>query len=178
MFHIEKTITLEDYLAFNEYHLIHSKQGKKALLMFKILTPFLSFLAILVFWIAEADIDLIIALIITLSIVSIIMSFYSKKIWLKAIKNNIIKLEKDGKLPFEKVSTFILNDDCIIEKGAKTQTSIQYDAIEKIVCSDQAIYVYFSAIQAFVIPFRSFESDEHKNDFLAFLEEKSTKSLM
>jgi len=74
--------------------------------------------------------------------------------------------------------SFKYDDDCIIEKAVKTQTSIQYDAIEKIVCSDQAIYVYFSAIQAFVIPFRTFESDEHKNDFLVFLKEKSTKTLM
>lgn len=87
--------------------------------MFKILILFLLFLVILVFWIVEVDIDLIIVLIIILSIVLIIMFFYSKKIWLKVIKNNIKKLEKDGRFLFEKVFILILNDDCIIEKGVK-----------------------------------------------------------
>ena len=178
MFQIKNSITEHDYLAFNEYHLLHSEQGKRAINMFRILTPVLSLLVIVIFWIAEVSQVLLITEIIALSIVSIVMAFYSKKILLKSVKKNIRKLEKDGKLPFNKESTITFNDDSLHEKTIQTETSIQYAAIDKIIQGDQAIYVYFSAIQAFIFPYRSFESDEQKNEFITFLNAKCEKTLL
>ncbi|MBU1142561.1 MAG: YcxB family protein [Firmicutes bacterium] len=178
MFQIKNSITKDDYLVFNQYHLLHSEQGKRAINMFRILTPVVSLLAIVIFWIAEVSQTLLIAEIIALSIVSIVMAFYSKKILLKSIKKNIRKLEKDGKLPFNKETTITFNDDSLHEKTIHTETSIQYAAIEKIIQGDQAIYVYFSALQAFIFPYRSFESDEQKNEFITFLNAKCGKALL
>lgn len=176
MFQINNSITTEDYLTFNEYHLLHSEQGKRAINMYRILAPVLSLFAIVIFWIADVSQVLLITEIIALSIVSIVMAFYSKKMLIKSVKKNIRKLEKDGKLPFSKESTITFNDDNIHEKTVQTETRVQYSAIDKIILGDQAIYVYFSSIQAFIFPYRSFESDEQKNEFIAFLNAKCKKT--
>ena len=178
MFQIKNSITKDDYLSFNQYHLLHSEQGKRAINMYRIVTPVLSLLAIVIFWIAEVSQMLLITEIIALSIVSIVMAFYSKKLLLKSIKKNIRKLEKDGKLPFNKESTITFNDDSFQEKTIQTETSIQYTAIEKIVQGDQAIYVYISSLQAFIFPYRLFESDEQKSEFITFLNAKCGEALL
>ena len=176
MYQFKNSVTEDDYLAFNEYHLLHSAQGKKAVNMFRILTPILSLLAIVIFWVANVSQELLVAEIIALSLVSIIMAFYSKKMLLKTIKNNLKRLKKDGKLPFSKETTIIFDEERIHEKSIEAESSILYTSIEKIGEGDQAIYIYFSALQAFILPYRSFESDEQKNEFLSFLNTKCQKA--
>jgi hypothetical protein len=172
MYQFTNSVTEEDYLAFNEYHLLHSAQGKKALMTFRILTPVLSLLAIVIFWIANVSQELLIAEIIALSLVSIIMAFFSKNMLLKTIKNNLKRLKKDGKLPFSKETVITFDEERLHEKSIDAESSINYSSIEKIGEGDQAIYIYFSALQAFILPYRSFESDEQRHEFLSFLNTK------
>ena len=176
MYQFINSVTEDDYLAFNEYHLLHSTQGKRVLMTHRLLTPSISLFAIVVFWIADVSRELLITEMIGLGLLSIVMTISSKKRILKTVKRNIARFKRDGKLPFSKDTIITFDEDHVHEKSNETETRIQYSMIDKVVEGNQVIYIYFSALQAFILPHRSFESDEQKNEFLSFLNTKCQKA--
>jgi hypothetical protein len=172
MFEYNIILTEQDYITFNQYHMSHSANGKKAILMFRLLMPIISLCALLIFWIAEADPTLILVEAIVLGLLSVYFFFYSKKILMKSVIKTVAKLRKEGKLPFNQESTITFDETHILEKTDLNESKISYQMIEKIADMKDAIYIYFSAMQAYIIPNSVFESDEHKKEFLDFMHTK------
>lgn len=162
----------KDYIEFNDYHLSNSVAGKKAVNLIRILVPLLFLCAISIFLIANADGELIITLAITAVVVSILMVFFSKKILIISMSKSIKRLKKDGKLPFNGEVIITFDEDGIHEKTLNSESKINYTLVEKIGQNKQAIYIYMSAVQAYIIPLSCFESDVKKIEFLEFLDKK------
>lgn len=49
---------------------------------------------------------------------------------------------------------------------------MDYSMLEKLAVTDQVVYVYFGAAQAFSVPTVSFRDDEEKGRFIGFLQSK------
>lgn len=158
-----------DYFAFNQYHLENSVPGKKALLTFRLVIPVFCILVIMIFLVAHADAKFIIMESVILLIISVLWIIFAKKMYLQSIKKGIRKMHKKGKLPYSSQGTLSFGEQEITDSGSIGETKVCYSAIEKIGVTDQAIYLYFTAIQAFILPTSCFNSEKEKQDFLSFI---------
>ena len=170
-YHIE--LSEKDYIDFNKYHLLHSESGKKAIRINQMLFPIISVILLFLIWFFNRDLHLLLIEGIVLGIISVIMFFLTKGMLLKKIEKHITKLKKEGKLPFNQKSILTFDEDGIHEKTANTETKTNYTLIEKIIESDETIYVYIGAVQAIIIPKDCYIADHSIDELLVYLNEKT-----
>lgn len=169
MFEFKIKLDDDDYLLFNQYHLLNSPSGKKSLLSFRFIIPFICFMFVVIFCIAGSDFQLILIEAIVLTILSIFWIGYSKKMILKSMEKRIMKMKKDGRLPYSNDAILRFDDESINEITPKTENKTNYSLIEKIAVTDKAIYIYFSSVQAYILPVTAFSEDMEKQRFLEFI---------
>ena len=81
-------------------------------------------------------------------------------------------MKKYGKLPYGKDVTISFGEDSLIEITPETETKVKYTRIENIVGGTFAIYIYISAVQAFVVPVSVFPSIQEQDEFWNFIHDK------
>jgi len=121
---------------------------------------------------AGANSFVIISEAILLSIISILWIIFAKKIYLSSIKSNIKKLRKHGKLPFSNEGTLVFDEEFINDISSLTEVKTRYSSVEKIGITETAIYIYISAMQAYIVPQTCFKSEEEMKNLLNFLASK------
>ena len=172
MFEFKINLDDEDYLLFNQYHLLNSPSGKKSLMSFRFIIPFFCFMIIVIFCIAGADFELILIEAIVLTVLSILWIGFSKKKLLKSMNKRIIKMKKEGRLPYSNEAVLKFDDEKIHEITPNTENITKYLLIEKIAVTEKAIYIYFSTIQAYILPVTAFSAEREKLKFLEFINMK------
>lgn len=172
MFEFKITLDDTDYLLFNQYHLLNSPAGKKSLLSFRFIIPFICFMFVVIFFIAGSDFQLILIEAIVMTILSISWVGLSKKMILKSMKNRIKKMKKEGKLPYDSEAILKFDDESIHEITPNTEMKTKYSVIEKIAVTEKAIYIYFSSVQAYILPVTAFSEEMEKLKFLEFINSK------
>lgn len=178
MYKFEICLTEQDYLSFNNYHVINSQAGKKALRATKFLYVILSLLVVLIFYITKKNFNLFVIQAALMMIVSVLGIVFTKKITLSNVKRQIKALKKSGRLPYSTASTVMFDENCIHEITQSSESKTDYSLVEKIVTVSNAVYVYFSAVQAYIIPERCFSSEEEKQAFINFLKENTKAAVL
>lgn len=174
MFEFKIALNDDDYLLFNQYHLLNSPMGKRNLKYFRLIIPFFCFLVVVIFSLAESDFLLVLNEAIAMTILSILWIVFSKKIILKSMKKNIIKMRKDGKLPYSNEEAILrFDDESVHEITPSTENKMKYSMIEKIAVTEKAIYIYFNSMQACILPVIAFSDEEKKQKFLRFINMKA-----
>ena len=84
------------------------------------------------------------------------------------------RFKKVENLPYGQEVELEFEEDHFTEKLPGSESKSDYSRVIKIVTDKQAIYVYVSAIQALIIPFRVFENPSDRVNFLNFLHEKTS----
>lgn len=169
MFKVEYKISENDYLLFNEYHLLNSASGKRNLLGYRLILPMICLLSILLYTVAKSLTGSYVAV---LSIATILWLLFSKKLLVSGMKRNIKKLARDGKLPYSKEGVLIFDEDFINDINTTTESKTRYSCIEKCCITENAIYLYFSAMQAYIVPMSAFSTEEDKQEFIKFINSK------
>jgi hypothetical protein len=96
------------------------------------------------------------------------VSFFDKAI----IKWQIKLMKKSGKLPFARENHYKFEEDYFLIETEIMDIKQKYAAIENILVSPKAIYIYLGAIQANTLPLSVFESEQQKEEFITFINEK------
>lgn len=169
MFEFKITLDDNDYLLFNQYFLLNSKIGKKTLMYYRLCVPFLSFIFIVLLYIVGTDSKLILTETIVLTILSIFMISYSKKIILRSVKNRMKNMKKEGRLPYGYEATIKFDDENIYEITPNTESKTKYSFVEKVAVTEKAIYIYINSIQAYILPVNVFTDEMEKSKFLEFI---------
>ncbi|WP_024294466.1 YcxB family protein [Lacrimispora indolis] len=172
MFEFNIFLDDNDYLLFNQYHLLNSPSGKKSLMSFRLIIPFLCFMVLVIFCIAGSDFELILIEAIMMTVFSILWIGYSKKIILKSMNNRVIQMKKEGRLPYSNEAILKFDNEKIHEITPNTENVIKYSLIEKVAITEKAIYIYFSSVQAYILPVTAFSEEMEKLKFLEFIKEK------
>lgn len=172
MFEFKITLDDDDYLLFNQYHLLNSSSGKKYLLVYRLIVLFICLMVIVIFSIAGADFGLILVEAILMTIFSVLWIGFSKKKILKSMNKRILKLKKEGRLPYSNEAILKFDDEKIHEITPNTENITKYSLIEKIAVTEKAIYIYFSSIQAYILPVTAFSEEMEKLKFLELINEK------
>lgn len=173
MFEFKITLDDADYLLFNQYHFLNSPIGKKSLLFFRFIIPFICFMFIVVLLILNSDFQLILIEAILMTFVSIFWIGNSKESILKSMKKRIMKIKKEGRLPYSSESLLKFDNESIHETTPNTENRTKYSLIEKIAVTEKAIYIYYSSVQAYILPVNTFSEEMEKLKFLEFINSKA-----
>jgi hypothetical protein len=104
---------------------------------------------------------------------SILWIGFSKKIILKFMTIGIKKMKKEGRLPYSNEAILKFDDEYIHEITPNTENKTKYSLIEKIAVTEKAIYIYFSSVQAYILPVTAFSEEMDKIKFLEFINMKA-----
>lgn len=151
---INVNINDSDYIKFNEYYMLNSQQGKKMIAMMKLLMPVFAIALVAIFAICGMEKSLLLAEIAVLTIASVIWIGKAPKYFLKQMGKNINKMKKEGKLPYSENAVLEFGDAEIIETTENSVKKVKYSEISRIGDTDEHIFVFFGAMEAFVIPKR------------------------
>jgi len=105
-------------------------------------------------------------------LLGIILIFGKKFIIADSMKTQLKRIKKEGKLPFGKIVKVHFDEKNLHETSEVAETKVNYHNVEKIAEGSHAIYIYISAMQAFILPHRTFESEQQKTEFLFFIKGK------
>lgn len=149
---ISVTVNESDYIKFNEYYALHSKQGKKSLAVMRWTAPVCSILLIVFLAIRGIGIEFFIAEIVGLTILSVVEFSMAPKRFRKNVEKNVKKLRREGKLPYTEAAILEFCDDVFIETTENSVKKIHYSDVNRIGSTDEHIFIFFDAVQAVIIP--------------------------
>ena len=165
-------VSEEDYLNFNLYHSYHSKQAKYIRLFSRYVCAVIFLLFYYTLALRNNNLlvyNIIIGLIIPVLWVILFPKYYDNRVK-KITKKHISEGKNNDFIGMQRLT---LNDDSIEEVSVNSIINTKYNAIEKIAYGYNSYYIYTGAIKAFIVPISAFKNEEQKNDFLAFLLNKT-----
>lgn len=173
MYNFNYKLNDNDYFEFNKYHLENSPEGKRNLFLFKFLMPFFCLIFAIIVLFNNSDYITAAAETAVIIIMSVIWIIFSKKWYFRSLKKSLIKLRKQGKLPYSSEGTLIFDEEFISDINPLTECKTRYENIENIALNDTYIYIFYGAIQAYIVPLSCFRSEEEKQNFIDFITAKT-----
>lgn len=163
---LEYELTKQDYIDFNIYHMTSSVTMKRSLFIQRFIIPII-FLVLPIFLIKITDIPLWYWYSVFI-ILSVLWVVFYKKFLIKSVERRISKILDEGKTTgILGVHHFSFTEEGIVDKTEFSET--KYNVIEKVVESEKHIFIYVSAVMAYIIPIRIFNSVDVKSKFLKML---------
>ncbi|WP_042354236.1 YcxB family protein [Bacillus rubiinfantis] len=153
---LEYTLTEDDFLHFNLFHMKNSKTAAKALTMQRMIGPII-FLACSYLFSTFGDVPFAVLFTIFL-IMSVIWFIFYPKYYFNFIKRHTLKMIREGKnegLLGKHVLT--MNDDSLVETTPVNETKVSWSGIQDFKEDDEFFYLYNSSISAYIIPKRAIE---------------------
>jgi hypothetical protein len=145
--------TLEDLIAFNDFHYRHSQSMKKYLFWYRwIGALFILLLPPLIMQSYSPDMPLFFELGLSL-IGAIIFAVNAERIVHRRIRKQALKLYKEGNneaLLGE--SVLELTDTGLLARSPLTETKLAWGAIERIETNSDYTFLYIGSVNAYVIP--------------------------
>ena len=170
MFHFSFTLSEQEYLEFNLYHLYERPENRKRLYRQRFLYPFVWLMAMLVI---DVLLSFAFAFIISLSVVvALLWVLFYKKLSIRGLKEKMRRMKKEGKLPFEPINEISFNEDKFTVKTENKESVISYSCFERVIPAKNALYLYYSVMQAYIIPYSVFSIEKEKTEFYDFICEK------
>lgn len=171
MYRFDYDITEQEYMQFNEYHLLNSPSGKRTLLLTKCMGFIVSIAIIIAAGIIGDDKGQLLMNAVFLAVFSIIWFARGKHIALKNMNKQLKKLKKeDGKL-YSNKGTIIFDDKLITDMSEDKELKTPYSTVTKLCTGNGALYIYISPIMAFIVPTRLLNNNTE--EFKTFLESKT-----
>ncbi len=124
--------------------------------------------------IADAEIRLIITEAMIFSVFSIIWFMRGEKTAIKNMQKQMNKLKKEnGKLYSDK-GTLIFNSNGITDISEDKELKTPYSTVTQLCIGHNALYIYFSPVMAYIIPFRTINSNCSVDEFKSFIESNTS----
>ena len=166
-------MTDEDYLQFNLFQSLELPHGKKAIRRARlILLGVVAAVLALYVWIAGWTPFSIVYVLTVSLITTIYLADYKKRV-ARSIRNQIKRLRKTGKLPFDEVSRVEFYEDRIVETAASSRGEKGYDTLERIcVLENRYIFLFTSSVSAYILPIPQVKAQIDMQEFLNFLSGK------
>ena len=95
-------------------------------------------------------------------------------LWNRQPKKSLEKLKRDGKITYQKESTYNFGDDGYAMTTPDSSSTSNYTVFERVGDGSKGIYLFKTVNSALIIPNRAFGSAGERADFLAFIKSKIT----
>ncbi|MGL5436280.1 MAG: YcxB family protein [Lachnospiraceae bacterium] len=167
------SLTKDDYIEFNMYHLKHSAMNKKLLNYRRrsIPLPLASVLFLLI--VGDADPLFIKFMLLFFVIVSVTWIANCDRIAETIFIRRLEKQCVSGKALYSGFSKLTFMENTILEETEDKKLEIKYGKIQKLATNDDFLYLYHMDCFAFAIPDYVFENDVQKQQFVVMMEEKT-----
>lgn len=167
---ITVTMNDSDYIKFNEYYMQSSTQGKRMLVIYRLIVPIVSIIALMGLTKSGVSRETLIAEIAILTTLSVVWFIKSPKLMLKVIGKSVAENKKDGKLPYTENAVLEFLDDAMIETTDSSMKKVHYSEVSRVGYTDEHIFIFFGSMEAFVIPKRCIT--DVQSELEALLQEK------
>jgi len=166
---IEYELTKQDYIDFNINHMNNSKSMKNSMLFQRFIIPVIYLiLPLFLKYISRIPLWYWYCIFLIFSVIWIIR-------YPKIIEKSVIK--RASKLIDEGKATGIVGhhsvtytNEGIVDKTEFSET--KYSVFERVVESENHIFIYVSSVMAYIIPLRAFKNQDEKLEFLSMLNSK------
>ena len=175
LYQFEYVLNDRDYVAFSIHHMRNSQANKRSILIIRLLILLILFISFLRNFSDYTEHGILIGGVILYVICFMILWFAMKPLSEFILKVQIEMAKKEGKLPYDREITMEFYEDYFIEITKETENKTKYTKIEKIIIGDNAIYIFVSAMQSFIIPFSVFKSEKQRSKFEFFIKNKTKK---
>ncbi len=154
----------DDYLAFNQHYIKHSKTVQRSLLIQRFLTPIIVLLVpFALSWITG---EFLTGFFVILLILSLVWIVFSPKYFDHSIKKQMQKmLNEENNENMLGLHTFITNEDGFIEKNKIEERKASWSSIKKVDEDDEYFFLYVSAMGAYIVPKRAFSDKDSQEEF-------------
>lgn len=175
MFKFNFIMNDDDYFKFTMYHMKTAASMKSLFTTFRRQGLVCVILSVAIFALTDGFTIFATALALA-ALMLLTVSTIGRNIFLKHLAKKQIKgMKKDGKLPYGKNVSMVFDEEGILSASELNETKVGYEAIERI-CEaegDDAIYIFISSLQGFIIPHRIFESEAQRAEFMTFIQGKA-----
>lgn len=163
-------MTEEEYFEYNLCHRYSMPEYRKKLMMHRFLFPILYMVCVILVGLYFINYIGYYLPFISISVVQIV---FHRKLVERDIRKSIKMMKASGKAPFADDYKAVFEEDKVTTSTKDTEISNSYSAFEKIVIGRNALYLYRNAISATILPYRIFASEEEKESFLQFIQQKT-----
>lgn len=175
LFRINVSLTEDDYFAFNQFHSIESKAGKKQLK--KTRNMFVICIAIMVLGVFMLnDLTYSITFAAVVSFFSIVYLLFFKRLMKMSIKMQLKQMKKIGKLPFDSTAVIEFYEDRFAESTDSRRTEQTYASLDRIcILKERYVILYMDSVRAYIFPVPQLKMQIDQEAFLDFILQKCNK---
>lgn len=162
---IKYTLTEEDYINFNLFHLKNSKTAMNALKIQRLLIPILYLIVgFILAKVSEGPLFLWLSIFLLLGIA---WYFFYPKYFYHSVMRRVRKMLKEGKnegLLGEHLMT--VSEEGIHDISSSGETSVKWPSIENFTEDEHNLYFYNTSLSAYIIPKRELQNVEGFQQFV------------
>lgn len=174
LYRIDTRLSNKDYLDFNLFVNFCTPYGKKQFaklrVLFAAIPLFVWFLGVVTSRFENfAWFSLVVEI-----VLSVILFFAVKPFVRFVTKCNCKKMMKKAKVPFTPEATMEFYNDYFVEESPESRAEIKYSSITQVyLVNSEMIYLFNSAVSAYLIPVSSFSGEDEFKSFMDFIAEKT-----
>lgn len=167
------TLNDSDYILFNNYVILTNPVTIKNINRLKRTGPVVFYSMTIAMFILNHDVGLFLFEMVLMTILSIFWVLISKKYFFYSTEKNIKKLIKDGRPPYNNEECLIkFEDENIHEISKSIDTKTSYSIVEKVVETENGIYIFNSSLSGYILPTRVFSDNQEKQKLIEFINSK------
>jgi|GEM_PF-3669058 len=172
---VKYQLSEEDYIAFNKYHLNHSKVGKQKLLIVRWIGPVLFSCAVLLHALI-LGFDSIFMMV--MMVMSVFWYYWYPARVEKEVGISVKKMlaEGDNKSFLAEQTLELLEIGAVLSNTFETQT-MNWSTFIKVEKTDEHIFLFKSPIMAIVIPYQAFNKEKDYQEFYDYLIQKIKENI-
>jgi len=162
--HINYQLTKQDYIDFNIFHMSYSNTIRQALFIQRYIISIVFLIA--PFIVAKVtDIPLWYWAIAFIVIYLLWIIFYPKYFRWSAARRISRMIDEGKNADMLGNQSLTLTEDAIVNISNFSESKTNWHTVENVVETKEHIFIYISAVMAYIIPIRIFESVNQKNEF-------------
>lgn len=156
---ITYTITEQDYLQFNLFHMKNSQTAMNALKVQRFLIPIVYM--VVAYFFAKLMGDSYILSFVIFGIAAVLWIVYYPKYFYNSVIRRVRKMIQEGKNEgILGEHLMILTEEGIVDKNSTGETRVNWSGIQDLKEDDQYLYLYNSSVSAYILPKREIENVE------------------
>ena len=162
-------ISEQEYIDFNEHFLFKIPEGKKSLLIYRLIVPGVLLLFLLSSLAKGSDIMTLIIQTVVYFIAAVLWWYNCHRVILFSVKRRLRKAQSVERSLFSSrgIAYFDFENRLIVDCGEREEIRVPFANITTLFETEKAYYLYFAPSKAFIVPYTLFRSNE---EFFAFRE--------
>lgn len=170
---INYTLTEDDYVEFNAFHIRNMASVRKQRMMLNLSVPIILLCVAIIYLLLVRPVTFVpvISMYFIICLIWVLaLSFFFGREVKKQIRSKIA--EDEGNL-YTGDCVIALGEDRIIGSNNFQITEAFYNNIERVSFDQNRLYIYKGDFSAFIIPHNAFDNSKHEDEFIKIIKDKA-----